>query len=122
MTDAINQAVAMASKPFLDGVSEMLGHDFTAEERLTLCGELEAFMVMTIFLMREIPAGDREGNEVVDEALGMTSPVLAKAVLDVAGDARDAADEELARHIHAFFTLAAMTMMALDRGKRLEEE
>lgn len=120
--DNLKQAVAKASKPFLDGVGGVLGHEFTAEERLELCGELEAFMGATIFLVRQIPDEGREGHEVIEEALDMTSPSLAQVILELTGDTRDASDEELLRHIHTFFTLASMIMMALGRGKKLEED
>lgn len=120
--DNLRQAVAKASKPFLDGVGELLGHDFTAEERLELCDELGAFMGATIFLIQQIPQGDREGHEVIEEVLGMTSPALAEAILELTGAARDAGDGELMRHIHTFFTLASMILMAQKRGKKLEEE
>ena len=120
--DIMKQAVARVSKPFLNGVGGLLGHDFTAEERLELCGELEAFMELTVLLIKAIPLGDREDHEVIEEALGVTSPALAKTILETAGDSRDASDEELARHIRVFFTFASMTLMALERGKKLKEE
>ena len=55
MLDAMKQAVAKASKPFPDGVSELLGHEFSAKERLALCGELavyvRAFFTLASLLM-----------------------------------------------------------------------
>lgn len=115
MVDAMKQAVAKASKPFLQGVSEVLGHEFSAEERLELCRELEAFMVLTITLLQGLPDEGREGHEIVEEALGVTSPPLERVILDTAGESGEELSGKLVPHVKAFFTLASMLMMAMDR-------
>ena len=120
--DTLKQAVAKASKPFLESVGELLGHEFTAEERLELCRELDAFMTLTVSLIKTIPLGDREGHEVVEEALGMTSPALVKAILELTGDSGGDLSGKLEANVRAFFSLASLLIMALERGKKLEEE
>lgn len=123
MTESdLKQAVAYASKPFLESVSETLGHGLSAGERVELCGELEQFMAATTILVREIPAKGRNGHEVVREALGLTAPALAETILEKAGDAPDGAWEALIRHITVFFTLAALCLSMAGQGERNEEE
>lgn len=122
MVDVVKQAVAKASKPFLDSVSEVLGHEFSAEERLELCRELEAFMVLTITLLRGLPDEGREGHEVVEEALGVTSPALERAVLETAGESGEDFSGKLVPHVQAFFTLASMLMMAMYGQNQKKEE
>lgn len=109
----IAQAIAKTNVPFMHGVSEVLGHEFTAEQRISVCNELECFVVLTMTLIKFTHS---QSSEVLKE----TVPPMIEALGVIIG--RAITNEEKAKLTSHVETVFALTVLVLIGQQKKEQE
>lgn len=112
----LSQAIAKASTPFMKGVSQVLNHEFTPEQRIAMCDELEGFIGSAIVIVK---IAGVEPSEVLES----NTPVLIESIGEIIGRSiTDEEKEKLAKHVKAVTLLTLLVGVSMQNKPTQEKE